>query len=298
MAAFQRISCKICAVPIWRSRGRVNENLKFKHGFYCSKKCISLARRNRKLIQCENKRCGKTFDRVQSGVSPHNFCSRSCAVAVNNQRFPKRGIGPRECANNSCKNLVKGWLKYCSAECREGVRRRFTKKELILSIQNTVNSFGRTPAKREVVNLAGACVYYFGSWNNAIVAAGFTPNRSDDHRMYKRAKAKALDGHICDSISEVIVDNWLTKNNVIHQKGARYANTNFRADWLVGDTFVEYFGLTNDSPRYDREIKRKRNFCRRNNLKLMAIYPKDLYPKVLLDNKLKELSLPGKWSMI
>lgn len=132
-------------------------------------------------------------------------------------------------------------------------------------------------------------MYYFGSWNLAILATGLTPNRSHSQRMYKRLNAKANDGHMCDSISEAIIDNWLAARNIPHQKGGRYPGTNFRTDWAIGNTFVEYFGLAKDSPRYDREIKKKRNFCRSRNIKLIELYPHELYPKVVLETKFSKL---------
>lgn len=137
--------------------------------------------------------------------------------------------------------------------------------------------------------IAYACVYYFGSWNQAVLAAGLVPNRSHSQRMYKRANAKASDGHVCDSVSEAIIDNWLTAHNISHQKGGQYPGTNFKTDWMVGDVFIEYFGLAKDSPRYDREIKKKRNFCHSRNIKLIEIYPHELYPSMTFEKKLQKL---------
>ena len=101
-----------------------------------------------------------------------------------------------------------------------------------------------------------------------------------------------LDGHLCDSISELIIDNWLTKNSIPHKRNASYPETNSKADWSVfagnQKVFVEYFGLVNDSPRYDRTIKRKKELCRRYNLRLIEIYPQDIYLKGHLDIRLRD----------
>ena len=107
--------------------------------------------------------------------------------------------------------------------------------------------------------------------------------------MYKRVSAKAKDGHQCDSISEAIVDNWLTDNAIEHTRDISYPTTHHKADWKIGVAFVEYFGLAADSPRYDRAIKRKRNLCRRNHIPLIEIYPEDLYPNIALEDKLSGL---------
>ena len=129
-----------------------------------------------------------------------------------------------------------------------------------------------------------------GSGNKAIEIAGLQPNRSHENRMYKRTRTKAVDGHVCDSVSEAIIDNWLTKNKIPHERNTHYPNSKHLADWsLSNDIFIEYFGLAKDSPRYDRSVSEKKRLCRKHNIKLIAIYPKDLYPKVRLEDKFSEI---------
>ncbi len=139
--------------------------------------------------------------------------------------------------------------------------------------------------------IVGTAIHKFGSWNNAVTAAGLEPHRSDDNRMYHRTKTKAQDGHVCDSVSGAIIDNWLTKNNISHVRDTKYPTTNHRADWSVknGKVFIEYFGLAKDSPRYDRAVKEKIKLCRKNKIKLIGIYPKDLYPNNQLGKVLNGL---------
>lgn len=136
-----------------------------------------------------------------------------------------------------------------------------------------------------------SCIKIFGSWNNTIQAAGFIPNRSHDNRMYRRINATAIDGHLCDSVSELLIDNWLYKNNILHERDACYPKTHHKTDWKVfaknKETFVEYFGLANDSPRYDRAIKEKKKLCYKNKIALIAIYSKDIYPKEFSEKNLK-----------
>ena len=177
---------------------------------------------------------------------------------------------------------------YCSLRCRRKTEadRSYTPSQLIELLKQAALETQRTPAKREIRTLAGQCTRAFGTWNNAIIAAGLEPNRSHDHRMYKRVLAKALDGHICDSISEATIDNWLYKNGISHERYYRYPEGNYEADWTVTTAgkivFIEYFGLANDSPRYDRSTKKKQALCRKHGIQLIEIYPRDLYPKVKL----------------
>ena len=69
-----------------------------------------------------------------------------------------------------------------------------------------------------------------------------------------------------------------------------YPETNHKADWQIifrdKKIFIEYFGLANDSPRYDRAIKEKKKLCDKHKISLIAIYPQDLYPKEFLEENL------------
>jgi hypothetical protein len=168
----------------------------------------------------------------------------------------------------------------------------YTKIEAILAIQEATIKLGRTPAKRELKHISDKCAGMFGSWNNAVLAAGLEPHRSDSNRMYRRTRTKAHDGHICDSISEAIVDNWLTQHKIPHNRDTKYPTTKHRADWSIknGEIFIEYFGLAKDSLRYDREVKIKKSICQKNKIKLVELYPTDLYPIVALDKKFSSIN--------
>lgn len=290
----KRVFCANCKKPIYRSNGRINENLKLGHNFYCSRKCEFKFKTTKQKILCEN--CGKRFERTPHAISPHNYCSHSCAMIVNNKKYPrKNGLKPILKTCIVCKNRYKkssGNKKYCSRKCRNEAE-CYTSEELLNIIKKATKKLKRVPARRELLKgNTRAYIKLFGSFNNAITAAGFTPNRSHDNRMYKRTRAKSIDGHLCDSISELLIDNWFYKNNILHKKDVLYPTTNHKADWKIfsknKEFFVEYFGLANDSPRYDRSIKEKQMLCRKQNISLIAIYPKDLYPKTYLDFNLKE----------
>lgn len=295
MAKLIKNGCTQCGRPVYRSHGRMNENRKFGWKVYCSRKCEYEHKSKGQLLSCEN--CGKRLRRPPHAISPHNYCSSSCAAIVNNRKCLKghAKIKPKlktyiECGERFRKSM--GNKKYCSMKCKNKAE-RYMPEELLSIIKNTFKKLGRVPAKRELSRGADkACVKLFGSWNNAIIAAGFKPNRSHSQRMYKRIITKAADGHPCDSISEAVIDNWLVKNNISHKRDICYPTTNHKADWeiLIGDKkiFVEYFGLANDSPRYDRAIKEKGRLCERHEIPLISIYPKDIYPLKTTDKNLKE----------
>ena len=285
-----KVKCAFCGKKFFRSKGRFNEAKKFSWKQYCSLVCLAKNQTKRRVLFCEN--CGNRFERTPCGVSPHNYCSQSCAAIVNNGKNPKRKPQFKDCLGCG-KQFRKstGNLKYCSMKCRGGRKPNYTSQRLIDIIRRKTRELHRIPSRREIRKVADSCKKAFGSWNNAIIAAGFRPNRSHSQRMYKRINTKALDGHLCDSISEAIIDNWFNKNNVPHERDTPYPNTHHRADWAISignkKIFVEYFGLANDSPRYDRAIKEKGELCRKNKIPLIAIYPQDLYPGEFLEENLK-----------
>ena len=290
MSEFKKLFCITCGKPIFRSMGRFHESLKSNWKTYCSRECEYRYKRKRRKLTCEN--CGKLFERTLHEISSHNYCSQSCAAIINNEKRPERNAKKIKC--KTCGKIFKRWAagnkKYCSMKCCIEAR-RYKPEDLLEIIKNAVQKLKRVPTRRELKNINDSCRKVFGSWNKAISAAGFIPNRSHDDRMYKRSRAKAIDGHLCDSASELLVDNWLAKNNIPHERDTSYPSTHHKADWAIPienqKIFVEYFGLADDSPRYDRSIKEKRELCRKNKISLIAIYPQDLYAKESLEENLK-----------
>lgn len=214
-------------------------------------------------LKCEN--CGKEFSRVQSAKSEHDYCSRSCSVTVNNKKYPKRPAPIKVCDSCGKKFHKTARSIYCSLGCRFSGQQRYTERGILLKIKHAAKKLGRAPAKLELPLFADAAFRIFGSWNKAIETAGLIAHRSDANRMYRRTRTKARDGHICDSVSEAVIDNWLTQHNISHVRDASYPTTKHRADWSTkdGKVFIEYFGLAKDSPRYDREVKIKKIFAER-----------------------------------
>ncbi|MCX6737848.1 MAG: hypothetical protein NTY11_00245 [Candidatus Parcubacteria bacterium] len=289
MANLIKVHCKNCNKVFLKDKGHYKENIKLGHNFYCSKRCELKFKTKRKTLKCEN--CGKAIKRQLSKISDHNYCSKSCAAAVNNKKFHKKKIKLKTCAE--CGKQYKkntNNIKYCSLSCRRKAEQK-NPEELLKIIKEVTEILKRVPARREINKIHYSCRKIFGSWNNAVIAAGFQPNRSHNQRMYKRVNTIAIDGHLCDSISEALIDNWLYKNKISHERNVHYPKTNHRADWAIlfknQKIFIEYFGLVNDSSRYDRCVKEKKKLCKNQNISLIAIYPRDLYPKNHLENNLK-----------
>jgi hypothetical protein len=188
------------------------------------------------------------------------------------------------CANTRCKNTLTSNRKYCSLNCIPKVKSKYNSEVVIAEIQQYVNKNNRIPFKHELIKLNKPVRSFFGTWNNAILAAGYEPNPVRFAKKYT-----AGDGHICDSLSEEIIDNWLYARNIKHEIHLRYPGRGrFISDFKVGKYWIEFFGLKGKHSRYDKLMKNKLRLAKKLNLKLIKIYPKDLFPE---NNLEKVLSL-------
>ncbi|OGR84009.1 MAG: hypothetical protein A2901_03705 [Elusimicrobia bacterium RIFCSPLOWO2_01_FULL_54_10] len=60
------------------------------------------------------------------------------------------------------------------------------------------------------------------------------------------------------------------------------------ADFSIDSkTFIEFFGLAGVQKYYDKLLKRKRWICRQKHIRLIEVYPCDLFPKNRLSEILK-----------
>lgn len=132
----------------------------------------------------------------------------------------------------------------------------------------------------------------FGDWLKCLSLAGVL---DDGHRKTSRGiQCLANDGHLCLSLGEKAIDDWLSNHNVTHEKESFYPfdeklnpNKLSRTDWKIGNIFIEYAGLM-DNVEYASKMKRKRQLAEKNGLDLIIIEPADLFS---LDEKLITLTL-------
>lgn len=267
------IKCTSCGKTFYRSRGRINEALKRNWRPFCSLKCQSKAKNKQKTLKCNNPSCNRIFKRQPKEIasSKNHFCSRSCSAIVNNSKSPKRRPKIRICP--TCRREFTGQRKYCSSACWPKPN-RLTKEQIIEMIKQFHKQNGRIPFKRESNNYR-VVRRHFGTWNKAIKAAGFDPNPV----MFAK-KYIANDGHKCDSLAEKIIDDWLYRRKIKHKINVPYPeNKPLTADFVVGDYWIEFFGLNGRHKTYDRLKRKKLRIANKLNLNLIAIYPQDLFPK-------------------
>lgn len=276
-----KVVCNYCGKTVVKSNGRYNEEKKFGWKSYCSLKCLGKSRRSGKRFTCSRNGCNKTFIRLpkDSVKSKFFYCSISCSAIVNNG---KRVLKPRKKCK-ICDSYLKYGLIYCSPKCQQ-IGATQTQDELLNWIKEFYKSNLRIPLKRE-------CSHYhavrlrFGSWNNAIISAGYIPNPV----MFAK-KYIANDGHKCDSLAERIIDDYLTRRNINHKRSVAYPNNEkYTADFVVGKNWIEFFGLSGELRSYDFLKRKKIKIAKKLGINLIKIYPKDLFPKGKLDKVLYQI---------
>lgn len=243
--------------------------------------------------------CGKAIIAQENDkafeIKHKKFCNSSCFAKYNNQHRDKSVYlkvketwKKRNGKKDVCRICGKLFKKlsykqvFCSKQCRE--KSYGTKDELIQWIYNFVNNNGYIPTSKMNWRYCRLAKKYFGSWNNAIKALGYEPYT----QKYGKRNYKCKDGHIADSISEMIVDNWLFEHKIQHERRKKYPQSKKDCDFFLKDydIWLEYFGLKGEDSEYDKNILVKRETARKKNLKLVEIFPQDLFPHLKLNEKL------------
>jgi len=273
-----KVKCSFCEKVYFREIRRVNEAKKFGWNQYCSKKCQNQAQYRRIEKVCANPNCNKKVSRLlnqfKKSKSSRIFCSASCAAIVNN--LARREI--KKCP--ICGKQFYGTRKYCSKLCRSKAvnPRKKSESKRREEVLNEIRAFyklqERIPIKKERPGLARRAQAVFGTWNKAIKTAGFEPNP-----VIFSKKFIAKDGHICDSLAEKIIDDWLTSRKIKHTRSVPYPeDKKLTVDFVIRNNWIEFLGLNGVIRRYDKLVEKKRRLCRKYKLSLIEIYPKDLFP--------------------
>lgn len=126
----------------------------------------------------------------------------------------------------------------------------------------------------------------FGSWLNALIESGILEHGT--RRTGRGTQCIAKDGHVCFSLAEKTIDDFLFERGIIHGKEPKYPEGNFRADFIVTDIFIEYFGLIGDS-EYEKKIKQKIAICNKHRINVIKIFAADLINLKQLESKLSSI---------
>jgi len=297
-----KVKCDWCGKIFKRETRRINEAQRNNWRQFCSPPCLQKSRLQGKELACDNPNCSKKFYRRRADIkkTTRSFCSHSCRAIVFNL---EKGIrGQKKCINPDCSNQAPSYKKFCSRECfrncfktnkqfasqflsNKPIAKNIYAKRVIKAIKNFVITKKRLPFKCELNPFYRPARIAFGTWNNAVKAAGFNPNQLKFTHKYI-----ANDKHVCDSLAEKIIDDWLYAREIKHQRDVYYpGQKRFKTDFKIGNYWFEFFGLEGQLKRYDELKKKKLHLIKKLNLKLIKIYPHDLFPKNKLDKVLKIL---------
>lgn len=107
-----------------------------------------------------------------------------------------------------------------------------------------------------------------------------TEKETEDFRLKYETKYRTKDGHYVRSRAELIIDNWLYDNNILHEYEKRITDDNTNnhifSDFYIKEKnlYIEYYGLNTNE--YKNKIEYKRKIYEQNNLKCIELYEKDL----------------------
>jgi hypothetical protein len=120
----------------------------------------------------------------------------------------------------------------------------------------------------------------FGSWAHYLEAAGLLTKASRAPRGGYRSIAS--DGHLALSLGERFVCDWLSDHSITHEKEPRYPrhpdfnpDVRLRADWVIGDCWVELAGRMNITA-YEQRMANKRELAKALGLSLLVLLPHEL----------------------
>jgi hypothetical protein len=114
----------------------------------------------------------------------------------------------------------------------------------------------------------------FGSWAHFLNEAELLSERKSGRGGYQSI---ATDGHLCLSLGERAICEYLSRNNLIHDKEPLYPyhevlnpNNLLRGDFLVNGTIIEFAGMMSN-PDYASRMKAKQELAKTLKLRWMKI---------------------------
>ncbi|MHC6231742.1 hypothetical protein ACX5I6_19590 [Arthrobacter sp. MMS24-T111] len=139
-------------------------------------------------------------------------------------------------------------------------------------------------------------------WTLLLEAAGFA---KDGLRLSRGTLMRARDGHLCFSMREKAICDFLHQFGVEHEREPLYPLDELlnplqrrRGDWRLADgTFVEFWGLPND-PTYAVKMREKRELARKHGLPLIEITDPDLPRLPLVFAPWLRVATPGATSWV
>jgi hypothetical protein len=126
----------------------------------------------------------------------------------------------------------------------------------------------------------------YDSWFEALVDSGVLSSGAQETKFGTRCLAE--DGHVCLSIGEKVIDDFLYDRGIEHEKEPDYPEQDYRADFRVGNVLIEFFGLEGRD-EYDTKTEEKKRICEEQNIDLIELYSDDISDQQALKEKLSAI---------
>lgn len=104
-------------------------------------------------------------------------------------------------------------------------------------------------------------------------------NRNSNFREKFRAEYRTADGHQVRSRAEVMIDDWLYRNEIIHAYERKLPiRENLYSDFYLpkGNVYIEYWGYNSDNQTYEYRKRKKIAIYRKYSLNLIEMNDDDI----------------------
>lgn len=256
------VSCTRCGEDFTRQR-----NKKVKP--YCSKICRNIDRGKTLLINCDL--CGTEYYKSRSYVEKNkkNFCSENCQHQSLRKKVMKvcKTCGIEfECIPS--KDQEK---KFCSFHCKK-TEKYIGKNELIELYVN------QNMSAKSVGNILG--------YSESFVFKHLKIYRIPIRQSGNAGLIKCDDGTFVRSSYERIFCDKLNENGIAYEYDSKLPfHDNYLTDFKVNDVYIEIWGIVGRES-YEQRRRVKQKLYKKNNLKLINVFPEDFKN---IDNKIDEL---------
>ena len=224
------------------------------------------------------KLCGRIFNPYQEtlwfGLIPPGICDICLLLAIDGEIFIHEVYNlPKLEIKNNCIAGVKRFESTFGFTPSSKIDRKRMLSDL-LSIERLSASDIFTLSVVATLPRQQTAKSTFGSWSHMLEESGLLDGVRSPQGGYQSI---ARDGHLCLSIGERLICEFLTKSHIKHTKEPHYPRDKIlnprgllRADFKVADTFIEFAGRMSN-PDYALNIERKQKLARKYKINLMIL---------------------------
>ena len=266
------VDCSVCGESVYKYPTFLKKN----KTIFCSNKCYGRSMVERMIFNCET--CGKIVERNKSKYSQFksHFCSLKCYYE------PMKKIQkqiPRACG---CGSMINKYDKK-GREVKFLIGHMFKTKpmheELKKYTQEIISLYSRGYVPKhifKILNTKYGLKYKSEMGVCTILKENNINMRKPAVYGTKQKTFETDDGHNVMSSAELLIDNWLFVNRILHQYNKPIADTKYRYDFYIPEAnlYIEYWGAW-DNEKYKEKALKKLKVYSDLGLNLLQIFPQD-----------------------